>query len=221
MLNLALSLAMAWVLVNTVVFAGARLGDAETYFPVLMLFFGIGAALGAFAVPRLLSQITERTTMLVGAYGFALAGGGLLGLPALPLAGLAVVWGAFGVASSLVLTPGGLVIARSAQSGDRASVFAAQFSLSHAGWLLAYPLAGWLATFFSLEHALFVLCGACVLVATASLWVWPAKDPLERDHAHPDLPANHPHLRQVPASGAQHRHIHAFRIDELHPSWTQ
>ncbi len=221
LLNFALSLAMAWVLVNSVVYAGARLGDAERFFPMLMASFGFGAALGAIAVPRLLKRTTERLVMLAGAYLFAFVGVTFALSPALPFAALCFVWCSFGVASSLVLTPGGLVITRSAVGGDRAAVFAAQFSLSHAGWLVAYPLAGWLGGVVSLEIALLILCVACACVATIGMAIWPADDPLERSHVHPELPTDHPHLKQVPADGPQHRHVHAFRIDELHPTWIQ
>ena len=221
LLNLALSLAMAWVLVNSVVFAGVRLGDAERYFPMLMAFYGVGAVAGAIAVPRLLRQLSERRVMLAGAFGFAAIGALFALLPPMPVPLLATVWGAFGIASSLVLTPGGLVITRSASHGDRAAVFAAQFSLSHAGWLIAYPLAGWMAAYVSLETALLILSGTCAVVAYAAMFVWPADDPLERLHSHPEMPDDHPHLKQVPATGTGHQHAHAFHIDELHPNWTQ
>lgn len=221
LLNFALSLGMAWVLVNSVVYAGARLNDAERFYPVLMAFYGLGAALGAVFVPRLLTRISERSAMLSGAFGFSLAGAGFALLPTPPLAAMAVAWVVFGATSSLVLTPGGLVITRSASQTDRAAVFAAQFSLSHAGWLVAYPLAGWLAGGVSLELALLILSGACAVVAMVAMRVWPAHDPLERAHSHPELPDDHPHLQSVPANGAQHRHVHAFRIDEFHPVWAR
>ena len=221
LLNLSLSLAMGWVLVNSVVYAGVRLGDAERYFPILMLFYGIGSALGAAVVPRLLHHINERDVMKTGAYGFAVVGTVFALLPPLPFLVLLLVWGVFGVTSSLVMTPGGLVITRSASQSDRASVFAAQFSLSHAGWLLAYPLAGWLATVISLEMALLVLSLFCAAVASVAVWVWPANDPLERAHSHPELPDDHPHLTQTPGSGAQHTHVHTYHIDDLHPAWAR
>lgn len=219
LLNLALSLAMAWVLVNTVVYAGRRFGDAEALYPLLMACYGGGAALGAVLVPRLVERRSERSSMLMGVFGFAALGAGFALLSpvgsALPFA----VWAGFGLLSSLVLTPGGLVITRSSNREDRASVFAAQFSLSHAGWLLAYPLAGWLASRIALETTLLILCGLAALVALAASRVWPAHDPLTRPHAHPELPPDHPHLREAPASGSDHHHSHVYRIDDLHPCW--
>jgi MFS family permease len=221
LLNMSLSLAMSWVLVNSVVYAGVRLGDADRFFPVLMMFYGIGAGMAAVAVPGLLRRIGDRRVIVAGAFGFAAVSAVFALMPTPPMAVLACVWIGFGMASSLVLTPGGLVIVRSASQSDRAAVFAAQFSLSHAGWLVAYPLAGWLGSYLSLEMALLVLSVVCATVAGIATLVWPADDPLERAHSHPDLIDDHPHLKQVPVSGAQQRHVHAFRIDDLHPTWLQ
>ncbi|MGR3378261.1 MFS transporter [Salipiger abyssi] len=221
LLNLALSLAMAWVLVNSVVYAGARLGDAEGLYPVLMAGYGFGAALGAVFVPRLVRRTGERQAMLAGIFAFAVSGAVFALIPQPPLAGLLVIWAAFGLASSLVLTPGGLVITRSAARADRAAVFAAQFSLSHGGWLVAYPLAGWLASLLTLEQAMLALSLLAALVALIATRVWPAHDPLERVHDHPELPADHPHLRNHPGHGPRHRHAHAYHIDELHPDWAK
>ena len=216
--NFALSLSMAWVLVNSVVLAGTTLGDAERHFPILMTLYGLGAAIGAVLVPRLIERLDERRVMAVGALTHAALGFGI----ALPLgyAGHLALWLAFGLAASLVLTPGGLVIARSARAVDRASVFAAQFSLSHVGWLVAYPLAGQLAALAGLTPSLLVLSALTAGVALLAIRVWPAADPLTRSHVHPDLPSDHPHLRDTPAHGARHRHAHPFHIDVLHPEWS-
>ncbi|MGY3439894.1 MFS transporter [Marinovum sp. KMM 9879] len=218
LLNFALSLSMAWVLVNSVVLAGARLGDAERYFPMLMAFYGTGAAVGAVIVPRLIEGFGERRVMLAGALLHAVVGLGIalpLGLP-----GYMALWVGFGLSASLVLTPGGLVIARSARAADRPAVFAAQFSLSHAGWLVAYPLAGQLAARVGLEPAMLGLSVLTVVVTFIGARVWPATDPVLRAHEHPELAEGHPHLQEAPADGPRHRHIHDFHIDELHPHWS-
>lgn len=56
-----------------------------------------------------------------------------------------------------MLTPSGRLLRRSAHPEDRPAVFAAQFALSHACWLLTYPLAGWLITAFGAMPALLTL----------------------------------------------------------------
>lgn len=218
LLNFALSLSMAWVLVNSVVLAGTYLGDAERHYPVLMAFYGLGAATGAVLVPRLIEALDERRVMAAGAVLHAVLGMGVAVSPG--YAGYLVLWVGFGLAASLVLTPGGLVIARSAGSGDRASVFAAQFSLSHAGWLVAYPLAGQLGARVGLEPSLQILSVLTIAMTLLALRVWSSTDPVCREHDHPELPNDHPHLRDAPAHGPHHRHAHAFHIDDLHPDWS-
>ena len=182
-----------------------------------MAAYGGGAALGALSVPRLLQHASERQVMCAGVLGFAVLTLGILLPPG--LTGFMALWAGFGVASSLVLTPGGLVIARSAETQNRPAVFAAQFSLSHAGWLLAYPLAGTLAGAVGLEPALVLLAGAAIFVGLFAMRVWPADDPVERFHSHPDLPDGHQHLAGNPLHGPGRQHAHAYYIDEFHPKW--
>ena len=214
--NMGLSLGLAWVLVNTVVYVGLRFGQGDV-FTWLMASYGAGAAAAALSVPTLLQHIDERRLMLSGCCLFgALA---LLILLKLPLLWLFLLWAGFGVASSWVMTPGGLVLTRSAEKADHPAVFAAQFSISHAGWLLAYPLAGWLGASLNPELALAILGIACIVVSIAGARVWPANDPLERVHTHPELPADHPHLKQHRATGQLREHSHVFHIDELHMRW--
>lgn len=215
-LNLGLSCGLAWVLVNTVVYAGLQFDNSD-YYTWLMGAYGSGAAVGALSVPRLLTRFTERSLMLSGCVGFGLLA--FLIFTSLPLTGLMVLWGCFGTASSLVLTPGGLVLTRSAGPEDHPAVFAAQFSMSHAGWLVAYPLAGWLGSALAPATALGVLGAICLVITFIGSRIWPKDDPLERVHSHPELPADHPHLQGYNPTGSKHEHSHVFRIDDLHMRW--
>jgi MFS family permease len=215
-LNLALSFGLAWVLVNTVVYTGLRFGQSESY-TWLMAAYGAGAAAGALSVPRILQRIDERRLILTGAYVFG-ALSCLIFLP-LPFAALLALWAGFGAASSLVLTPGGLVLTRSAARADHPAVFAAQFSMSHAGWLLAYPAAGWLGANMAPELALGILGAICIMITLLGARIWPAEDPLERLHTHPDLPPDHPHLSDHENTSEPGRHAHVYHIDDLHLTW--
>ncbi len=216
LLNLALSCALAWVLVNTVVYAGLQFDNSD-YYTWLMAAYGSGAAAGALLIPRLLNRFSERALILGGCVAFGLLSFQIF-LP-LPIVGLMLLWGGFGAASSMVLTPGGLVLTRSAEKEDHPAVFAAQFSMSHAGWLIAYPLAGWLGSTLAPTTALGILGGVCLLVTLLATRVWPSEDPLERVHSHPDLPSDHPHLHDPEVQGAQRQHSHVFHIDDLHLRW--
>ena len=214
--NLGLSFGLSWVLVNTVVFTGLRFASSELY-AQLMIAFGMGSAVAAFLVPQLLQKISERELMLVGSCFFGFLS--LLILLPLPFSALLGLWLGLGASSSFVLTPGGLVIARSAIKADHPAVFAAQFSMSHAGWLLAYPTAGWLASRLGPEAAFAFLGMVCIVIAYIGSRIWPACDPIERVHSHPELAHDHPHLLEHASIKGGHQHSHDFYIDDLHVKW--
>ncbi|RZK89271.1 MAG: MFS transporter, partial [Methylobacterium sp.] len=122
-------------------------------------------------------------------------------------------WLVLGIAYSAVQTPTGRLLRRSATQEDRPAVFAAQFALSHAAWLVTYPLAGWLGAYAGMPATLAVLGGLTLAGVAAAAWAWPAADPDLIEHAHPDLEPGHPHLHQGK------RHTHGFVIDDLHRHW--
>jgi hypothetical protein len=128
---------------------------------------------------------------------------------------LLATWALLGIGYSAAQTPTGRLLRRSAQPEDRPAVFAAQFALSHACWLLAYPLAGWLGAAAGMSVTLGVLGLVTLSGFGLAVRLWPADDPDEIAHAHPDLPPDHPHLREHHG----HTHVHAFTIDELHQRW--
>jgi MFS family permease len=147
-----------------------------------------------------------------------------------------MVWFVLGAGASLVQTPAGMLLRRSAHEEHRPAIYAAQFALSHACWLIAYPLAGWLGTAFGLPAALLVL-GLVALAATAAAFaVWPARDPGELEHLHAAMEHEHLHRHDAhhqhshegwegpephrhPHGHAPLRHKHAYVIDLHHPVW--
>jgi len=127
---------------------------------------------------------------------------------------LLVTWTLLGVAYSAVMTPSGRLLRRSAHAEDRPAVFAAQFALSHACWLLTYPLAGWLGLSSGIVSTSLVLAGLTFVGVFIAWRLWPAMDSDVIPHQHPELPSGHPHLR-----GDSSRHAHAYVIDNLHHRW--
>lgn len=214
--SMAVSAAGAMVLVNTVVLVKDGLGLGDSAVAVAMGAFGAGSMLAALSLPKMLDTMSDRPVMCVGAVMMVL---GLIGLAVwdgafgLSQSALLAAWLTIGIGYSAVLTPSGRLLRRSSQPEDRPAVFAAQFALSHACWLLTYPLAGALMTLGGEVVALSVCsaltCGALLL----ALRQWPSHDPVEIAHEHPDLPPEHPHVQ------GEHRHVHPFTIDDLHPSW--
>src|SRR5690606_2508342 len=124
-----------------------------------------------------------------------------------------------GLGYSAVLTPTGRLLRRSARSQDRPALFAAQFALSHACWLLTYPLAGWLGAGAGMTATFLVLGGLATLGAVLAPALWPAHDPEILEHVHDNLPPDHPHLRDAEPTPEGLRHAHAFVIDDHHREW--
>jgi MFS family permease len=208
----AVAAAGAMVYVNTVVLVKARLGLGEEAVALAFAGFGAGSMLAAFLLPRILARLDDRPVMIGGA-ALMVAGVALVPLVG-SLASLIALWAVIGFGFSLTQTPIGRIINRSAREADRGAVFAAQFALSHACWLVTYPLAGWVGAGAGLSVAALVLAiiGAAGVVAVLRLW--PAQDQSVLPHDHPDLPHDHPHLAE---HGPQH--AHPIVIDDLHRRW--
>jgi predicted MFS family arabinose efflux permease len=217
-LNLSVAAAGAMVIVNTVVIIRSILGLPENDVAVALGCFGGGSMVAALLLPRMLDKMSDRAVMLPAA---AFLGVVLLALAAatwggtIPWLALLGTWTLLGIGYSAVQTPTGRLLRRSAQSEDRPALFAAQFALSHACWLLTYPLAGWLGREVGIPMTLGVLGVVTLVGFLLAAWLWPAHDPEEIEHAHPNLSPDHPHLQER----EEVSHAHAFVIDDLHRHW--
>ena len=220
-LNMAAASAGAMVLVNSVVLVRADLGLSEGALAWTMASFGAGSMLAALVLPRLLDRAPDRPVMLAGA-GLMVAALLLfavsIGAAGLGWHAILTTWFAIGIGYSAVLTPSGRLLRRSARAPDRPILFAAQFALSHACWLITYPLAGWLLTRHGAAAAPLVLAALATLGTFAATRLWPSDEGEPVEHAHPDLPSDHPHMMDHPRS-KERRHAHSFVVDELHPRW--
>jgi len=235
-LCLAVSAAGAMVIVNSVVLVRGELGLGESALAVAMAAAGGGSMAAALSLPRVVDHVAERTLMLSGALLLTAAmAGGALAEPAYPA--LLALWFTTGVGLSLVQTPIGRVLRRSSGEADRPAFFSAQFALSHACWLVTYPLAGWLASVAGTGAAFAGLGALAAAGGLAALALWPAGDAVELEHAHPGGAHDHLHTHDDPHHGHPHagwegpaphrhphghapvRHRHAYVIDLHHPSW--
>ncbi|WP_448852679.1 MFS transporter [Corynebacterium sp. 335C] len=175
-LNMAVAAAVSFVLVQTVVVAGSVLGLPESGVAWLLFANGAGSMAAAIALPRLLRHVPEKRVMLPAAAVLAAAVAATpLALDAASVAGVAVLWAVIGVAWSAVETPVGRIIRRSVDGADLPAAFAGQFSLSHACWLVAYPLAGWLGA-AHLDATALLLAGIAAAAAVAAWWLWSRAD---------------------------------------------
>jgi MFS family permease len=233
-LSLAVATAGSMVIVNTVVYVRDHLGGTDTDTALAFAAAGAGSMIMALMLPRLLDRFPDRPFMLAG--GVVLTVGLLLGLTDPGLSGLVPIWFLLGVGSSLIQTPAGRLLRRSAQEGDRPAIFAAQFALSHGCWLIAYPLAGWIGGAFGLAAAFTVLALLALASTAAALILWPVDDPGELKHLHHEHEHGHLHIHDAHHQHAhegwegpephRHPHLHAplshkhpYVIDLHHPAW--
>lgn len=216
-LSLAAAAGGAMVIVNTVVLVRTGLGLGDRAVALALAACGAGSMTVALLLPRVLDRIPDRRAMLTGG-GVTCAA--LLALPFIPgYAGLLVVWLILGAGTAAMALPGGRLLRRSSAPADRPAYFAAQFSLSHACWLLAYPLAGMAGAAWGTTAASWLLAALAAAGVLAAARLWPAEDPDILAHAHPDLAPDHPHLAEGHRTGHGARHAHAFVIDRRHPRW--
>jgi hypothetical protein len=118
-----------------------------------------------------------------------------------------------------MITPAGRALRRSSNASDRPSLFAAQFALSHASWLIAYPVAGLVSAETDTGAAFLVLAGLCATGMVLGLLTWPARDPEALTHSHPELAPDDPHLADGHGVIGGVAHAHPFVIDEQHTRW--
>lgn len=75
----------------------------------------------------------------------------------------------------MVMTSIGRLLKQSCQAEERPALFAAQFSLSHACWLIAYPLAGWLGSSMGMMAAFAALATVALFATLAASRLWPTE----------------------------------------------
>ncbi|KJE35589.1 major facilitator transporter [Thalassospira sp. HJ] len=236
----AVSSVGAMIIVNTVVLTRGVLGGTELLTTSFLACAGAGSMCAAFMIPRLIERIGERPLMLTGIVAAATAmilGGAFMIVGGASVVVYAMLWAVAGAGTTFAQTPGGRLVQRSAGDGDRSAFFAANFALSHGGWLFAYGIVGWLGSLADLAVA-FLASGGLAFVATVvALTLWPKEDRQEIRHSHPGFWHEHPHDHNDPhhvhvheheGDGEKHRHRHyhppvthqhRFVIDSHHTKW--
>jgi predicted MFS family arabinose efflux permease len=177
-LNLAVAAAGAFVLVQTVVIVKSVFERGDDAVALFLAFNGLGSMTAAFLLPRLLARWGNRPIMVGGAVLLTVATAAIplaLGGPEfVGLAAIAALWVVIGWSWACVETPVGRIIRGSLSATDLPAAFAAQFSLSHACWLVTYPVAGWLGS-VSLPLAALVLAAVAAAATLAAVALWPAR----------------------------------------------
>lgn len=180
-MNLAVAAATSLVLVNTVVYVRDLLGGSNTGVAVALGCFGVGSMLVALTVPRLLARVPDRRLMLTGCIVLPVglsAATVMLAINPAPAAGwalLATIWIVLGAGTSMINTPSARLLRYNSDPGNRGAVFTAQFSLSHACFILTYPLAGWVGAQAGQVTAAAALAALATLAGLLAVRAWPAQ----------------------------------------------
>lgn len=187
-LNLVVAAPTALVLVNSVVYVREVLRRPETDLALALASFGVGSMLVALSAPGLLARFGDRAVMLTGAAAIplALVGATAVTLQAGPGQGwwwLLFLWCLLGAGNSTILTPSARLLREASTEETRPYVFTAQFSLSHACYIVAYPLAGWLGAAAGLGAAAAALTILAILGSAAAFASWPGQATSGAGHA--------------------------------------
>lgn len=154
---------------------GASLVVDDTALTLALASYGIGSLVIALNVPWIVDRFGVTRPMLVGGtlivlglIAAALITGLLTSDPAgWPL--LLATWVALGMGTSLVNTPSSRLLAEASTPQNRNLVYTAQFALSHACFLITYPIAEWLGGTSLLAAAVTLAILASGALATAFL----------------------------------------------------
>lgn len=177
-LNLVVSAPTALVLVNTVVYVRDVLQRPDTDLALALACFGVGSMFVALSAPKVLDRFGDRPVMLTGAavIPVALAGAAALTLVGVPGTGwwlLLGLWFLLGAANATILMPSARLLRDASTEDTRPYVFTAQFSLSHACYILTYPLAGWVGALAGLGWAASALAIIAIIGSAGAFLSWP------------------------------------------------
>lgn len=216
-LNLVVASTGAISLVTTTNVVLDLLGGGESDVGLLLAVAGAGTASAALTAPWMGRRLAERSMMLVGAGISSVAVLAALVVALAPSwASATVAWALIGFGPGWITVNAGRVLRRSGASVHRPALFSAQFSLSHACWLITYPLTGWLAADAGFGSAWSVLAVAAIGATFAAAMMWPVSGGDEIRHRHSDG-TDDKHVSDAQQSRHGWTHSHRVRVDENHP----
>ena len=210
-LALQVSVMGAFVLVATVDFIKVRLGLADSAYAWIMAAYGIGAVCGAAGYARVGNSVRNS---FVSACAPAMLLALFLAAVFQQYVPLVVGWFLAGAAQSILGIRGNELLAANSAGDERTHIYAAHFSLSHAGWGLTYPLAGFLTTALGFGQTAWIFFG---LLAVISIPIWITK--ARRSSAPHAAEGPHEHTHSAfdpPAAYHSHEHRHGALVHS-HP----
>jgi len=165
-LALQTSVSGAFVLVATVDFVKENLMMSDSSYAWAMAIYGMGSVGGAIIYARSAKSIRNRLSRIAA----PLLIGALILVGLLPsYSALIIAWLLAGAGQSILGIRGNELLAANSTGAERAHIYAAHFSLSHAGWGLTYPLAGLLTVAWGFQPCALVFS---LILIGVSVPVW-------------------------------------------------
>lgn len=166
-LALQTSIAGAFVIVATVDLVKNELRLSDTAYAWVMGAFGVGSVCGALAYSRMSTRFRHAAVNFAGPSMLA----ALVAVAIVPGYGVVMAaWALIGAGYSILGVRGSELLAEDSQGAERPHIFAAHFALSHAGWGLTYPIAGFLTTALGFGNTAWVFA-AILLGVTIPVWI--------------------------------------------------
>ncbi|APS49444.1 hypothetical protein DA717_13710 [Piscirickettsiaceae bacterium NZ-RLO2] len=156
------ALAGAMVIINTVVYIQGTYHLSESITALTMAVFGIASLITTISIPALSQYASSNKLMKCGAL-FCI-GGFAIGILTPNLTGIFIIWFILGIGASLIETLIGLTITENITQEKQNNYFTAYFSLSHACWLSAYFITGWIGNQIAMQSLLLLLFLISVLL---------------------------------------------------------
>jgi NRE family putative nickel resistance protein-like MFS transporter len=189
----------AAAIVATVAYVRDTLHRGDGAVAGAMAVLGLGSTLTALALGRATGRYEARATSPPAAHGrrhrwadaALLWGGNLLALALLPsvltppLAVFALAWALNGAGQALIAIPSTALLAAHTRDDERGRAYAAHFALTHACWLVAYPVIGHAAARWGAPTTFTAASVACALFTAAAAVVGRGA---EGPHLHPAEP---------------------------------
>ncbi|KKX99528.1 MFS transporter [Microbacterium sp. Ag1] len=171
--NIVVAAGTAIVLVNSVVYARGVFGLDDQALALALACYGIGSLVVALSIPLLVGRLGVIRTMTTGSVIIVTGLAAAIVVTSVATSNgtgwfvLLGTWVLLGMGTSLVNTPSSRLLADASTPANRNLVYTAQFALSHACFLITYPIAGWLgaANLTGAAITLTVIAGASATAA--------------------------------------------------------
>jgi NRE family putative nickel resistance protein-like MFS transporter len=170
------AIAGALILVNTIGHVKTGLQLTDKHYGWVMAAFGVGASIAAFLSGSFDKTKSRQLSLISGALmiGLAITAANYVGFSV-----MIVLWIIAGLGQSLAEIPSETLIGENIPDTEKGKVFGSHFAFSHLWWAIAYPIAGFLGSYFPEKDFLY---GGILTISLAVIVVFLSKSRIKNDN---------------------------------------